>query len=952
MTETLGDQILSPPAPSKADKAPRIAGILAILIGLIVLTGWAADLEPLKRLAPSLVAMNPTTACCFVMSGIALILIHRRTDALPVRIAIDCLAGIIGGIGIVKFIDLMAGVDSGIDRMVFASKLIGPQSLNINSMAPNTALNMALTGIAIFCASRRHPRLVTISQICTLLTVLLASMAVIGYAYGAFGFYRFRSYFPMALHTAIAFIIVSIGLLATHPRHGIMAIITSPYLGGITARVLVPGLIITPFVLGLLWLIGLRTESFDPIAAVALFVTGNITVLVAIVLEAGRRLNRTSASLANRSIALEEANRIAYAAGQAKSDFLANMSHEIRTPMNGVVGMLEVLEYTSLTDEQNRIVATIRGSARSLLEVINDILDFSKIEAGHLKVEIIATDLVEIMESTTRLFLGAAAAKGLGVRCFVGPSIRGRFMTDPVRVRQILSNLVSNAVKFTREGGVTLTAESIAQDDGPPLIRIIVADTGIGISPEAQTRLFRPFVQADETTARKYGGTGLGLSICLRLADLLGGEITLQSAEGTGTRVTLTLPAAPAGENMPLLPELEGLRVALIAADSTEEQYLADYLRYWGAEVTATPLKNRRRYTIGTQFDLVLAPLEMAVQARLATIGANAIPVGPPKRFVFYSHSDDPTDRAQSATDAIVTSALSRARIVTAVAVAAGRKSPDIELQAPVSPTRPKRAAPNRADALRDGRLVLLAEDHPVNRDVIVRQLTLLGYAVDTAGDGLEALAALKQNSYGLLLTDCNMPNMDGFDLVRTIRQEEMGARHLPIVALTANAMEGEAERCLAAGMDDYLSKPVEMSVLDNCLKRWLTGDRPAAPDDELQAAALKTKAPPILDLAALIENADGDEEVRAATLQLFLQSLTVDLAALADAMQAEDLSAVALIAHRIKGAARMVGALALAAASEAVEAGARAADLAAARTHQETLTLCGDELAQHIARL
>jgi|GEM_PF-3038689 len=952
MTETAHDIEPASAPRSKADRVPWIAGILVILIGLIVLTGWATNLEPLKRLHPDLVAMNPTTACCFVLSGIALLLIYRRATTWPPRITIDLLACIIGLVGTLKFIDLMAGMDSGVDRMVFAGKLVGPNTLNINAMAPNTALNLALTGITILCASRRHPRLLTLGQACNLLTILLASIAIVGYAYGAFGFYRFRSYFPMALHTAISFIIVSIGLLAVHPRHGVMAIITSPYLGGTTARVLVPGLIIIPFVLGLLWLIGLRTESFDPISAVALFVTGNITVLVAIVLEAGRRLNRTSSTLETRSSALEEANQIAFAASQAKSDFLANMSHEIRTPMNGVVGMLEVLEHTPLSDEQNRIVATIRSSARSLLEVINDILDFSKIEAGHLKVEIVATDLVEILESTTRLFLGAAAAKGIGVRCFVGPSIRGRFMTDPVRVRQILSNLVSNAVKFTREGGVTLTAESVPQDDGPPVIRIIVTDTGIGISPEAQTRLFKPFVQADEATARKYGGTGLGLSICLRLADLLGGDISLQSVEGAGTRVTLTLPAAPAAETTPLLPELEGLRVALIASDSVEEQYLAEYLRYWGAAVTAIPLKSRRRHPPGTQFDLVLAPLEMAVPARLATIGANAIPVGPPKRFVFFSHADEPADRAQVANDAIVTSALSRARIVTAVAVAAGRKSPEIELEEPIAETRPVKAAPDRVTALAEGRLILLAEDHPVNRDVIVRQLTLLGYAVDTAEDGREALASQRQTNYGLLLTDCNMPNMNGFDLVKAIRREEGRGRRLPIIALTANAMDGEAERCLAAGMDDYLAKPVEMGVLDACLKRWLATDRPALAAGSFHSATPEGKTAPVLDLTALSENTGGDEAIQAATLQMFLQSLTVDLGGLADAIEGADLGEVELVAHRIKGAARIVGAMALAKASEAVEASARAGELAEVRRHQEALSLCGDELAQHIARL
>ncbi len=620
-------------------------------------------------------------------------------------------------------------------------------------------------------------------------------------------------------------------------------------------------------------------------------------------------LKRAEGELRRANEQLADAVAIAERANLAKGQFLANMSHEIRTPMNGVIGMLEVLGHTALDGEQVRMIGTISGSARSLLQIINDILDFSKIEAGQLRIEAIAADPTEIVESTVRLFLGAAAAKGLVLRCFVSPAIRGRFLTDPVRLRQIIGNLISNAIKFTARGVVTITVDVVAGDEGRQDLRFAVADTGIGIPRDVLPLLFQPFTQADDSTARRFGGTGLGLSICRRLVDLMGGTIGLDSVEGDGTRVTVTLPRHPV-ETKPedRTLDLNGVRVALVTADAVEQHYLAAYLTHWGAMVTvilpdAAPPSD--------PFTLILAPL--ALMASIEPAGW--IPVGPPRRFVYYSYADEPVDRNPT-NEAILTTALSRARIITAVAVAAGRTSPEVEM-VHVLPRYPSRGrAPSRDQAIAEGRLILLAEDHPVNQEVILRQLRLLGYAADAVGDGVAALAALARTRYALLLTDCSMPGMDGFELTRRIRLAEPEGSHLPIIALTANALDGEDTKCRAAGMDDYLAKPAEMAVLREMLKRWLPGE-----------AATQLAPPPALDLAVLAQSCGDDPAVLSETLASFIEILKLDIERLCASVAQNNADETQLFAHRIKGAARIVGGQYLAACSEAVERSAEACD-------------------------
>ncbi len=468
--------------PAPKHRIATASGIAAACVGVSVLLGWMFDMEILKRIGPGMVAMNPMTAIGFLLLGGVLVELGRSGKLSGLA---SLAAGIVCLIGCLKLLHILGGIDLGVDRFVFMHKLTGANGLNINPMAPLTAFNFLFSGLSAFLLSSGHRHLRLWGQAGAALVALLSAVAAVGYAYGVLGLYRVGSFFPMALHTAVTFLITSTGLLWLYPGDGAIAVITSPHMGGKTARFLLPAIVGIPLVLGLLWIDAVQSGMFNPVSGMAIFVIADICVLGAIVAAVVLRLDRASIALAQHTSALEEATRLADGANRAKSNFLANMSHEIRTPMNGVLGMLEILDHTKLDANQGRIVGTIRSSARSLLDIINDILDFSKIEAGHLSVESAPCDVADILEGTVRLFVGAAVAKGVTLRCFAGSELRGRFLLDAVRLRQILSNLVSNAIKFTREGGITIVADV---DDG----------TGIGISPSAQIALFKPFVQADD----------------------------------------------------------------------------------------------------------------------------------------------------------------------------------------------------------------------------------------------------------------------------------------------------------------------------------------------------------------------------------------------------------------------------------------------------------------------
>ncbi|MEO5596196.1 MAG: ATP-binding protein, partial [Lysobacteraceae bacterium] len=538
---------------------------------------------------------------------------------------------------------------------------------------------------------------------------------------------------------------------------------------------------------------------------------------------------------------LTEAKQAAESAMLAKGEFLATMSHEVRTPLNGIIPMLDLLQSSKLAVDQREMLGTALQSARQLLRIVDDILDYSKLEANGLHLESVGINLRELLESVIRLLERQAQAKGLRLTLHVDPEVRMALRGDPLRLRQVLTNLIGNALKFTERGSISLHVSRLGETRTHHQLRFEVRDTGVGISPDASGKLFTAFSQADASTTRIYGGTGLGLAICKRIVDLMGGHIGVESEIDRGSKFWFEVPLLKTtGEIEGPRNDVHGSRALILTTDEVLQKRLALLLQRWGVDtsfVTSTQdalnqLRASAAVVAVRSYNLLLADLgsirstQVALQRNLAAMDSiDGL------RCIFFDGGETvPLELRELRHSIVVSRTIADTdlrnqieRLMAGEAVdGAGR-----EREATVSVAEPRASgeqeSPDVAQQLIKGRL-LLVEDNPVNLMVAQRLIALTGMQCDTAENGEQALEKLDRSHYDIVLMDCQMPVMDGYTATRVWREREAEQRraHLPIIAMTANAMAGDRQKCLDAGMDDYLSKPVSRPILEETLRRWL----------------------------------------------------------------------------------------------------------------------------------